>query len=212
MKDLIIIGAGGVGRETAWIVEQINRVNPTYNLLGFLDDNTDVWGTYINGYRVLGGVKYIEDNECNCEVVVAIANYDIKKKIVNKLKNQNISYSTIMHPNLNIHDSVEIGEGTIIYEGVIISPNVKIGNHVIVSPKSGIGHDSVIKDYVSVLWNVSISGNDLIEEGVILGSGSTVIQNKEIGKSSIVGAGAVVIKSIKSNVTAIGLPARAKNR
>lgn len=208
MKDLIIIGAGGVGRETAWIVEQINRVNSTYNLLGFLDDNTDIWGTYINGYRVLGGVKYIQDNECNCEVVVAIANYDVKKKIVNKLKNQNISYSTIIHPNLNIHNSVEIGEGTIIYEGVIISPNVKIGNHVIVSPKSGIGHDSIIKDYVSVLWNVSISGNDLIEEGVTLGSASTIIQNKIIEKSVVIGAGAVLINNAKKNKIYVGVPAR----
>lgn len=208
MKDLIIIGAGGVGRETAWIVEQINRVNPTYNLLGFLDDNTDIWGTYINGYRVLGGVKYVEDNECNCEVVVAIANYDVKKKIVNKLKNQNISYSTIMHPNLNIHNSVEIGEGTIIYEGVIISPNVKIGKHVIISPKSGIGHDSVIKDYVSVLWNVSISGNDLIGEGVLLGSGSTIIQNKKIGQGSIIGAGAVIINDLERYKTFVGIPAK----
>lgn len=211
MKNLIIIGAGGVGRETAWIVEQINRVNPTYNLLGFLDDNTDLWGTYINGYRVLGGVKYIEDNECNCEVVVAIANYDVKKKIVNKLKNQNIIYSTIIHPNLNIHNSVEIGEGTIIYEGVIISPNVKIGNHVIVSPKSGIGHDSVIKDYVSVLWNVSISGNDFIEEGVLLGSASTIIQNKKIGRQTVVGAGAVVIENIDKKKTSVGVPAKVIN-
>lgn len=212
MKNLIIIGAGGVGRETAWIVEQINRVKPTYNLLGFLDDNKEIWGTYINDYRVLGGINYILENKCDFEVVVAIANYEVKKNIVSRLNNKNIKYSTIIHPSLNIHSSVEIGEGTIIYEGVIISPNVKIGNHVIVSPKSGIGHDSIIKDYVSVLWNVSISGNDLIEEGVTLGSASTVIQNKEIGKGSIVGAGAVVIKSIKSNAIAIGLPAREKNR
>lgn len=208
MKDLIIIGVGGVGRETAWIVEQINRVNPTYNLLGFLDDNKEIWGTYINGYKVLGGVNYIENNECNCEVVIAIANYDVKKKIVNKLKNKNISYSTIIHPNLNIHNSVEIGEGTIIYEGVIISPNVKIGNHVIVSPKSGVGHDSIIKDYVSILWNVSISGNDFIEEGVLLGSGSTIIQNKKIGQGSIIGAGAVIINNLERYKTFVGIPAK----
>ncbi|ELC8443063.1 acetyltransferase [Clostridium perfringens] len=208
MKDLIIIGAGGVGRETAWIVEQINKINPTYNLLGFLDDNKDIWGSYINGYKVLGGINYTEDNECNFEVVVAIANYEIKKNIVSRLKDKNIRYSTIIHPSLNIHSSVEIGEGTIIYEGVIISPNVKIGNHVIISPKSGIGHDSVIKDYVSVLWNVSISGNDLIEEGVLLGSASTIIQNKIIGKASIIGAGAVIINNIEDNKIAIGVPGK----
>lgn len=208
MKNLIIIGAGGVGRETAWIVEQINRVKPTYNLLGLLDDNKEIWGTYINSYRVLGGINYILENKCDFEVVVAITNYEVKKNILSRLNNKNIKYSTIIHPSLNIHSSVEIGEGTIIYEGVIISPNVKIGNHVIVSPKSGIGHDSIIKDYVSVLWNVNISGNDLIGEGVLLGSGSTIIQNKKIGKGSIVGAGAVVLNDIEDNKTIAGIPAK----
>lgn len=208
MKNLIIIGAGGVGRETAWIVEQINSSKETYNILGFVDDNKEIWNKYINGYKVLGGLNYILDNEVNSEVFIAIANSRIKKNIVDKLKNKSIKYATLIHPSLNIPKSVEIGKGTILYEGVIISPNVSVGNHVIISPKSGIGHDSIIKDYVSVLWNVSISGNDVIEEGVLLGSGSTIIQNLKIGKESVVGAGAVVINNINNNKTVKGIPAR----
>ena len=101
-----------------------------------------------------------------------------------------------------------MGEGTIIYEGVILTANIEIGNHVIISPKCGIGHDSIIKDYVSLLWNVNVSGNDLIEEGVMMGSGSTVIQGKKIGKGSIIGAGAVVVNDIESFSTAVGVPAK----
>ena len=74
MKNLIIIGAGGVGKETAWIVEQINSIKETYNILGFVDDNKEIWNKYINGYTVLGGLKYILENEVNFEVVIAIAN------------------------------------------------------------------------------------------------------------------------------------------
>ncbi|MDK0927592.1 acetyltransferase [Clostridium perfringens] len=208
MKNLIIIGAGGVGKETAWIVEQINMKKETYNILGFVDDNEEILNKFINGYKVLGRLDYLLENEIECEIVIAIANYKVKRSIVNKLKNKGFKYSTLIHPSLNISSSVKIGEGTIVYEGVIISPNVIIGNHVIISPKSGIGHDSIIKDYVSVLWNVSISGKDLIEEGVLLGSGSTIIQGKKIGKYSIVGAGAVVINDIKNNKTAVGIPAK----
>ena len=101
-----------------------------------------------------------------------------------------------------------IGEGTIIYEGAIITANIQVGNHVIISPKCGIGHDSIIKDYVSLLWNVNVSGNDVIEEGVMMGSGSTIIQGKKIGKGSIIGAGAVVIDDIDSFTTAVGVPAK----
>ena len=101
-----------------------------------------------------------------------------------------------------------VGEGTIIYEGAILTANIEIGNHVIISPKCGVGHDSIIKDYVSLLWNVNVSGNDLIEEGVMMGSGSTVIQGKKIGKGSIIGAGAVVVNDIESFSTAVGVPAK----
>ncbi|EOT2902271.1 transferase [Clostridium perfringens] len=211
MKNLIIIGAGGVGRETAWIVEQINMKKKTYNILGFIDDNRNLWNTYINGYKILGGIDYLLKNEVDYEVVIAIANYKVKKDIVSKLKDKGVKYATLVHPSLNLHTSVNIGEGTIIYEGVIISPNVIIGNQVIISPKSGIGHDSIIKDFVSILWNVSISGNDLIEEGVLLGSSSTVIQGKKVGMASIIGAGAVVISDVEKYTINIGVPSRVLN-
>ena len=103
---------------------------------------------------------------------------------------------------------MKIGEGTIIYEGVILTANIEVGNHVIISPKCGIGHDSIIKDYVSLLWNVNVSGNDILEEGVMMGSGSTIIQGKKIGKGSIIGAGAVVIDNIDSYSTVVGVPAK----
>ena len=79
---------------------------------------------------------------------------------------------------------------------------------MIISPKCGIGHNSVIKDYVSLLWNVNVSGYDYIEEGVLMGSGSTVIQNKNIGQGAIIGAGAVVVKDIEPWKTVIGAPAK----
>ena len=207
MKDIVIIGAGGVGKEVAWIIEQINEVTPTYEILGFIDDSKEKWNTQIIGYKVLGGIDYLKEIDYKENIIIAIANYKVKKSIVSKLENLDIKYPIIKHPNLKLHKSVEIGEGSILYEGSIISPEVKIGKHVIISPKCGIGHDSIIKDYVSLLWNVSISGNDFIEEGVLFGSGSTIIQGKRVKEESIIGAGAVVVKDIKVSGVYIGIPA-----
>lgn len=54
MKDLYIIETGGFGREVAWLVKRINAIEPTWNLLGFLDDNEAKYGSYEDGYPVLG--------------------------------------------------------------------------------------------------------------------------------------------------------------
>lgn len=207
MKNIVIIGAGGVGRETSLIIQQINELEPTWNLIGFIDDNKDNWGKVINGYSVIGGIDSLGFLTPDTYVLIAIANYEVKKKIVNKINNK-LKFATIIHPKVWVHDYMTIGEGTIIYEGAILTSNIEIGNHVIISPKCGVGHDSIIKDYVSLLWNVNVSGNDIIEEGVMMGSGSTVIQGKKIGKGSNIGAGAVVIEDVDSFSTAIGVPAK----
>ena len=207
MKNIIIIGAGGVGREVSLIIEKINKLKATWNLIGFIDDNINSWNKIINGYQIIGGMDLLETLPLDTYVVIAIANYNVKKKIVNKINNK-FKFATIIDPKVYIHDYMTIGEGTIIYEGAIITANIQVGNHVIISPKCGIGHDSIIKDYVSLLWNVNISGNDVIEEGVMMGSGSTIIQGKKIGKGSIIGAGAVVIDDIDSFTTAVGVPAK----
>ena len=207
MKNIVIIGAGGVGRETSLIIQQINELEPTWNLIGFIDDNKNNWGKVINGYSVIGGIDSLEFLTPDTYVLIAIANYEVKKKIVNKINNK-LKFATIIHPKVWVHDYMTIGEGTIIYEGSILTSNIEIGNHVIISPKCGVGHDSIIKDYVSLLWNVNVSGNDIIEEGVMMGSGSTVIQGKKIGKGSNIGAGAVVIEDVDSFSTAIGVPAK----
>ena len=207
MKNIVIVGAGGVGRETSLIIQQINELELTWNLIGFIDDDLNSWGKVINGYSVIGGIDSLEDLPSDTYIIIAISNYEIKRKIVNRINNR-FKFATIVHPGVFLHEYINLGEGSIIYEGAILTTNIKIGNHVIISPKCGVGHDSIIKDYVSLLWNVNVSGNDIIEEGVMMGSGSTVIQGKKIGKGSIVGAGAVVIDNIDSYSTVVGVPAK----
>ena len=208
MKDLIIVGTGGVGRETAQIVEEINKVKKEWNILGFIDDNKDLIGKLINGYRVIGNRIYLNYFEREVYVVIAIANYSVKKELVKFLTNKNIKYATIIHPSVKINETVKIGEGSIVYPGVIMTVNIDVGNHVIISPKCGIGHDTIIEDYVTLLWNVNVSGSERIRQGATLGSGCTIIQGLEIGKNSFVGAGAVVIRDVEENKTAVGVPSR----
>ena len=38
IKPIVIVGAGGMGRDTQWLIERINEEEPTYEILGYIDD------------------------------------------------------------------------------------------------------------------------------------------------------------------------------
>lgn len=209
MKDLIIIGSGGFGREVAWLVERINAVKPTWTILGFIDSDESLKGKEINGYTVLGKdedvVKYPD-----AYFVIAVGASRSREKIVDHVKaiNPDIKFGTVIDPSVEMSDLVTVGEGTIICAHNIITVNISIGNHVIINLDCTVGHDAILKDFVTVYPSANISGMTIIGHAVELGTGMQIIQGKRIGDYSIVGAGSVVVKDIPEKCTAVGSPAK----
>lgn len=206
MKDIVIIGAGGFGREVAWLIEDINKENKEWNFLGFVDDNEEIQGKEINGYKVVGNIEWLKNQELY--VVNAIGDPIIKKKVMERLQGSKNKYPVLIHPSVIYSDKVTFGEGSIICAGNIITVNIEIGKHVIINLDCTIGHDAKIGDYSTILPSVNVSGNVDIEECVSVGTGSAIIQGIKIGNNTIVGAGAVVVKDLPANCTAVGSPAK----
>lgn len=209
MKNLIIIGASGFGREVAWLVERINQKNPTWNLLGFIDDNDDIQGNIINGYKVLDKTESIA-NYGDTYFVCAVGASKTREKIIDKIKaiKSDIKFATLIDPSVELSELVKIGEGSIICAHTILTVNIEIGSHVIINLDCTIGHDAVLKDYVTLYPSVNVSGATVIGHCSELGTGMQIIQGKTVGDYSIVGAGAVVVKDIPDNCTAVGSPAK----
>lgn len=196
MKDIVIIGAGGIGREVAWIIEEINEVKPTWNIVGFVDENSEMHGNELNGYKVLGNLKTLDKLEIKPYVIVAIANCNVKKDIVTRLENK-FNFATIVYPSVRVSKYVEVGQGSIIYPGVILTVNTKIGEHVIISGNCGIGHDTVIGDYSSVLWGSNFSGYDVVGEECFIGVGTKIIQGINISDGNRLNVGITVMEDIE---------------
>ncbi len=209
MKKIVIVGAGGFGREVKMLIEQINQFREKYEFIGFYDDNIKT-GTFINGFQVLGNVLELLEIDYNLEVVISIADPKIKKKIYDILKfNKFIKFPTLVHPNVLIgKDNVSIGYGCVICASSIITVNIEIGNFVILNLGCTVGHDTNIGDYSSFMPFVNISGEVIIENSVYVGTGAKIINLLTIGNSTIVGAGAVVSKSLPEKCTAVGIPAK----
>jgi len=209
MRNLIIFGASGFGREVAWAVERINAVTPTWNLLGFMDDDDIIQGSEINGYKVLGKTGDIKEYP-DAYFVCAVGASRVREKIINNMKSINpaVKFGTVIDPSVEMSDLVTIGEGSIICAHTIITVNISIGNHVIINLDCTIGHDAILQDFVTLYPSVNVSGNTNIGHAVELGTGMQIIQGKTVGDYSIVGAGAVVVKDIPEKCTAVGSPAK----
>ncbi|MFZ7130964.1 MAG: NeuD/PglB/VioB family sugar acetyltransferase [Eubacteriales bacterium] len=207
MKNIIIVGAGGFGREVLNVLQHWNNLNlekdkkPEWNIIGFKDDRLK--GQKIHDHNVWG----IEDeiNVTPLGYVVAISDCRAKKSVVHRLGN--VDYYTVLHPWVVIYNRVQIGKGTIICPPSVISTDIKIGCHVAINSLSSIGHDSIIGDYCTINAAM-VNGDDQIGNEVYLGSGSVLRNKISIGDNSVIGAGSVVVKDIPPNVVAVGVPAK----
>jgi sugar O-acyltransferase (sialic acid O-acetyltransferase NeuD family) len=211
MKKVVIIGAGGFGREVIEIFKDQNCIKKTWEILGFIDENSALWGKTINNFSVLGGLDWFDNNE-GVGCVVAIGDPKTKKRITDILEAKDVVFSNAIHPSVLISEFVDLGKNVIICAGSILTVNISIKNHVIINLNCTVGHDTIIEDYCSIMPGVSINGENHIEKGVYIGTGTTFVQQIHVGEWSVIGAGAVVIDNIPNGVLAVGIPAKIKKR
>src|SRR5690606_30037120 len=189
ITPLVILGAGGFARETLDVVDAINAVSPTWDMLGFLvDAQYGEAGTIVNGKPILGELSWLAENP-DVRVVCGVGAPEHRLKLTQRAAEFGIQFCTLIHPNVTMSQWITIGEGTIITAGCILTNSIVIGKHVHVNLNCTIGHDVTMDEFVTLAPGVHVSGNVHIQQGCYVGTGANIIEKKTIGDWSIVGAG-----------------------
>lgn len=208
MKKLVIIGAGGFGREVQWLIERINEREATWELLGYVDDGVEK-GTIVDGLPVLGNVKELREREESLAVVCAVGASVTRRKIMEQiLDNTKLEFPNLIDPSVQMSNRIDMGRGNIICAGNILTVDITMGDFNIVNLDCTVGHDVVFDSYITVYPSVNISGCVEIGEKVELGTGSQIIQGIHIVEDTIVGAGTVVVRNLAEAGTYVGVPAK----
>src|SRR6187402_3141367 len=84
MQDIVIVGVGGLGREIAEWIEDINEVAPTFRVLGFLDDDASKHGSNRHDLPVLGGLDWLTERSRTVATVVGVGNPAPKRRVVER--------------------------------------------------------------------------------------------------------------------------------
>jgi sugar O-acyltransferase (sialic acid O-acetyltransferase NeuD family) len=212
MKDIIVYGAGGFGMEVAFLIEDINKRNLHWNILGYLDDDCEKWGAVIYGYKVLGGREWLKNRDREVAAALAVAVPEVRRTLAEQVLNDHVEFPVLIHPSVILSRAVTIREGSIICAGTILTVQIDIGRHVHINPGCTIGHEVTLEDYATLYPGVHVAGRVIVRACASLGTGSQVVQGLEIGSHSFLGAGSVAIRSVPAGVVAVGCPAQVKKR
>jgi len=203
---LVVIGAGGFGREVFQLLRDINAAGPMFDFLGFLDDG-EVQLALLErlGAPLLGPTSILPG--LGASFVIAIGSPDTRRRIDGQARSS-APAATLTHPSASVGSDVQIGDGGVIAAGARLTTNVTCGRHVHVNVNCTIGHDVVIDDYATLYPGVHLGGGCVIEEGATLGTGCVVLPGVRVGRGAVVGAGAVVGRDVAPHTTVVTATAR----
>jgi sugar O-acyltransferase (sialic acid O-acetyltransferase NeuD family) len=207
---LLLVGAGGLGRETAEAVRALNASRPSFELLGFLDDDPALEGTEIDNLPVVGRVDDVSRFPDAFVVLTTAGTHDpaTRWRIAHRLDLPASRYATIVHPHAILPTRSETGSGSVVLAAVVASTSVRLGHHVVVMPTVVFTHDNVIEDYATFGAGVRLGGRVRVGQGAYVGAGALVREDTTIGPWSIVGMGAVVIRDVAEGERYAGVPGR----
>lgn len=143
------------------------------------------------------------------DVVIALAEPQIRKRVVANISNSSVDFPVMIHPqSVRGSSQNKFRRGSIITAGCILTTGIEFGEFVVVNLSCTIGHDVKVGSHSSIMPGCNISGSVRIGERCLIGTGAQVLQNLSIGSDCRIGAGAVVVKGVESGKTVVGVPAR----
>lgn len=210
MKQIAIYGAGGFGREVACLLNKINEVEPTWELVGFFDDGIEKDTQVSHFGKVLGGIDELNAWPTELSIAITIGSPQIVQKLVSKITNEKILFPNIIASTVYFADpeSFKIGKGNIIQKHCSFSCDVTVGDFNVMDGADVFGHDDVVGSFNTFMPAMRISGEVTIGDGNFFGVGSIILQQIKIGNNIRLGAGSVLMRKPKDGFLYMGNPAK----
>ena len=206
MKNLVILGAGGFGREMFATAREAVGYGETFTVKGFLDGNPSALDGF-SGYPEIIGTPETYQIEENDVFITALGSIAARRRCAAMIEERGGRFISVIHRSASIGPNVTVGDGSLVAHNVVLTADIKVGRHSCVFHGTVIGHDTVLEDFTHVYSLVSVGGGVRIAEGASVFPGARIVPRVEIGAGATVGIGSAVVRGVPPGVTVFGVPA-----
>jgi acetyltransferase EpsM len=195
--DVYIIGCGG---NSKIVVDICNLLD--YNVIGMFDDS-----------KCAGVIDTIDNIKKykGINIINSIGDCVIRQNINDKLKDVDLNWINIQHPQSYCSPTVTIGKGNIFCYGSVINSNTHISNFNLINTYAVIEHDCIIGNYNHFAPKSTLCGNIHVGNVNLFGASCTVIPKKTIGDYNIIGAMTLIVNNFSNNNKIVGIPGKIYN-
>ena len=206
MNNLVIIGAGGFGREMFAAAREAKGYGENFTIKGFLDGNPSALDAFCGYPGMIGAPETYRICE-NDVFITALGSIAARRRCAAMIEERGGRFVSVVHRSASIGPNVSIGAGSFVAHNVVLTADIKVGRHACVFHGSVIGHDTVLEDFTHVYSLVSVGGNVRIGQGASVFPGARIVPRVKIGAGAIVGIGSAVMRDVADGVTVFGVPA-----
>ena len=207
VRPVVILGAGGHGREVLDVVEAAAAAGSGARFVGFVDDGSpDPAVLAARGALLLDGLD--DPRVSGATYLVGIGDPGVRRRVDERASAAGLGSASVVHPNATFGAVVTRGPGFVACSHVSVTTNVAFGRHVHLNRGVTVGHDCEVGDHVSIYPNATVSGSVRLGREVTVGAGAVVLQGLSVGDGAVVGAGAVVTHDVPPGAVVVGTPAR----
>ncbi len=211
VEKLIVVGAGGFGREVIDVVDAMHAAGSANFEIGVVDDYPtaeNLARLEARGVPYRGTIAEFLAGAPEGWYVVGIGSPGARQRVTAVFDAAGLRPATLVHPSATMGYGVTVGAGSVICAGVRLTTNIALGPHVHLNLNATVGHDTTIGDFVSANPLASISGDCIIEPGVLIGVAGVILNGLTVGAGATVGGCACVVKDVPPGATVKGVPAR----
>lgn len=205
---LVIVGAGGFGREVARWAAAVPPSDRDWELGAFLDAKPDALAGHDIPWSIAGDPATYRPLVTD-RFICAIGDPKTKLSVCRQLTERGAVFTSLRHPTAVVGSSSRIGEGAILCPYAILTDSATLGRFVTLNVHATVGHDATIGDGSTLSGHCDVTGFARLGQGVFLGSSAVILPRVEVGDFACVGAGSVVVRRVPAGATVFGVPAMA---
>ncbi len=206
LQQLIIIGAGGMGRTIYDIARESIGYRSEFIIKGFIDDNLSALDGFDNYPPVLSRIsEYIPEEN---DVFTFSIGGEARRKCIENLVERGANFINLIHTTARIGTNVQLGKGNIIAAFTSLGADCKIGDYNMIQSYTVIGHDASIGDFNRIDTHVTCVGGIKIKNETIIHTSAVINHKVTIEDKAKVGACSFVIRKVKACETVLGVPAK----